>query len=391
MTWVSCQYSRACCGFFFAVDPFLCLQRISQEVVPKRDGRPVPATGNLQSHDKVDLWDIRGFSFTPVLNYTMNRRLSTIKNKEKLNNFLEKQKQSQFLQSWEWGEFQEAVGNTVFRVGVEENEELIAVATLIKKYLPGQKSKAYFFCPRGPIFQNLEFLFDEIKRLAKKENVIFLRFEPQEKIQNIKHKVQDTINIQPKKTLILDISKTEEDLLKEMHKKTRYNIRLASKKEVEISELKEDEFDELWELIKETSERDGFRSHPRRYYEKMFKLSNDFLKFYIAKYEGKIISCLIATFFGDMATYTHGASSNEHRNVMAPYLLQWHTIKEAQKRGIKYYDFHGIDEKKWPGVTKFKKGFGGEIINYPGTFDMVFNSFWYHMYKIARWIRRKLG
>jgi lipid II:glycine glycyltransferase (peptidoglycan interpeptide bridge formation enzyme) len=84
----------------------------------------------------------------------------------------------------------------------------------------------------------------------------------------------------------------------------------------------------------------------------------------------------------------HGASASKYRNVMAPYLLQWHAIKLAKNLGYKYYDFYGVDEDKWPGVTRFKKGFGGREVNYPGTFDLIFNRRWYSVYRMVRKARR---
>jgi lipid II:glycine glycyltransferase (peptidoglycan interpeptide bridge formation enzyme) len=108
------------------------------------------------------------------------------------------------------------------------------------------------------------------------------------------------------------------------------------------------------------------------------------LKLFIAEYEDRIIAANIVMFFGNRAVYLHGASSNECRNLMAPYLLQWEQIKEAKKQGCEIYDFWGIDEKKWPGVTRFKKGFGGEEIDYSGTFDFIFDKTWYEIYKIAK-------
>jgi lipid II:glycine glycyltransferase (peptidoglycan interpeptide bridge formation enzyme) len=75
---------------------------------------------------------------------------------------------------------------------------------------------------------------------------------------------------------------------------------------------------------------------------------------------------------------------------MAPYLLHWQIMKEGKSSGYKYYDLNGVDEQKWPGVTRFKLGFGGAIINYPGTFDLVFNKTWYNVYKILRMMRRKI-
>ncbi|MFH1822429.1 MAG: peptidoglycan bridge formation glycyltransferase FemA/FemB family protein, partial [Patescibacteria group bacterium] len=295
-----------------------------------------------------------------------------------------------------WGEFQEQVGNKIIRLGVEENGEILAAATLIKKTLP--MGKSYFYCPRSPIGQTarqldtrqLEFLFNEVEKIAKKENAIFLRFEPGIKfpISNFQFPIFHTIDVQPSKTLVLDLSKVEDELLKNMHQKTRYNIRLAEKKGVKIEEAQNVAiyFEEFWKLMRETVERDNFRLHGKDYYKKMLEL--DFIKLYLAEYEGKIIAGNIMAFFGDTVTYLHGASSNQYRNVMAPYLLQWHCLKLAKEMGYKYYDFSGIDEKKWPGVTRFKKGFGGQEIKYPGTFDLVFENGWYSVYKMVRKARR---
>lgn len=337
-------------------------------------------------------------------------------NKEQLNEFLSKQEHVQFLQSWEWGEFQETAGNKIFRFGVEDEGKLVDVITLIKKRL--FFGFGYFFAPRCFNFQlsitHYELLFEKIKELAKKEKCIFLRFEPIKKleIRNKKYQIIETIPLQPKKTLILDISKSEEEILKQMHSKTRYNIRLAERNGVEtqfvasMDNAKED-FEEFWKIMQETNERDGFRLHSKEYYQKMlfniqYSISNNhsisnnkysntdlLIKLIVAKYQNKIIAGNIVAFFGDTATYVHGASANEQRNLMATYALQWQSIKEAKARGCRYYDFFGIDENKWPGVTRFKRGFGGEEVNYPGTFDIMFDSVLYKMYNLLRWMRRR--
>jgi lipid II:glycine glycyltransferase (peptidoglycan interpeptide bridge formation enzyme) len=111
-------------------------------------------------------------------------------------------------------------------------------------------------------------------------------------------------------------------------------------------------------------------------------------KLLVAKYNNRIIALSIICFFNNTATYLHGGSSNQNRNVMAPFLLQWQAIKKAKEQGCVYYDFYGIDEKKWPGVTRFKKGFNGQNINYIGTFDLIYSPVYYWIYKIARFIRR---
>ena len=315
--------------------------------------------------------------------------------KEELNDFIATQKQSQFLQSWEWAEFQKITGEKVIRLGFTEGEKMFFAITLIKNNLPGGLS--YLYSPRIGIKdlkdEQLEFVFNEIKKIAKQENIIFLRLDPLFKIQNslrfggqAKFKIQKTIDVQPSKTLILDLTRPEEELLKNMHQKTRYNIRLSERKGVAVRSAGPDDFKVWWQIMDATKERDQFRLHGKKYYEKM--LSIPFIKLIVAEYKGKIIAGNIMSFFGDTSTYVHGGSSNANRQVMAPFALQWHAIKEAKKQGLKYYDFNGIDEKKWPGVTRFKKGFSGNEIAYPGTFDMVFDNSKYLIYKMLRRIRR---
>jgi len=313
-------------------------------------------------------------------------QLIEIQDKNKLNDFLNAQSGAKFLQSWQWGEFQEKSGQKIFRLGVEENGELIAVATLIKNSLPFGKS--YFYCPVGPVANDklFDFLFSEINKIAKREKVVFLRFEPEKIINKSEFKIKRTIDIQPSKTVIINLEKTEEEILKAMHQKTRYNIRLAEKKSVKINELKAGEFDNFWKLMTETVNRDGFRLHNKEHYKKLSEV--DGIKIFFGEHDGVKICAGIFSFFGDTVTYLHGASSNEHREVMAPYLLHWEMVKYSKNNGFKKYDFYGIDEKKWPGVTRFKTGFTKEEIKYSGTFDLIFDKFFYFIYIAGRRIRR---
>ena len=324
--------------------------------------------------------------------------LTKITDKDKLNDFIASQKNSEFLQSWEWGKFQKKMGNEIFRLGVLNDDELIGLVTLIKKPLP--LGQSYFYAPRGPLLNyelpitNYELVFDfllgEICEFAKEKKIIFFRFEPDArfKIQDSKFKIKKTTDIQPSQTIVIDLTKSEEDLLKNMHSKTRYNIRLADKKGVEIIEARLDKFDEFWNLINKTSARDGFRLHSKDHYKTMLQESNN--RLFFAKYNNQVIAAAIINFFGNTVTYLHGASSNQYRNIMAPYLLQWHIIKLAKKSNYKYYDFYGINETKWPGVTRFKKGFNGKTRNYPGTFNLIINKKIYFTYQVIHRIKHKI-
>lgn len=329
-------------------------------------------------------------------------RIINITEKKQLNDFVGNEKNSQFLQSWQWGEFQKQASGAVWRVGVEENGILVASAKLVKKQLPIKKN--YFYCGRGPIIAEnppaglkaeniLNFLFNGIEKIAKGEGAMFLRFEPacpkfKFAFSALNFQIFKTIDVQPSKTLILDLTKSEDEILKQMRQKTRYNIRLAEKKGVKIVEAGADRFEEFWQLLSTTGDRDEFNLHGRSYYQAMLKMESDFVKLSFAEYRRKALACSLVIFFGDTATYIHGGSSDENREVMAPYALQRHNIKLAKKSGCEYYDFHGIDEKKWPGVTRFKAGFGGRIVEYPGTFDLVYDEGWYSIYKMVRKIRR---
>jgi len=292
--------------------------------------------------------------------------------------------QTNLLQSKAWEEFEKSQGFKTF---------WIDDALLIKNNLP--KGKCYLFCPRGPKETTKEFLGKTIE-LAKKENAIFIRIEP---ISNIQYPISSlikTINLNPANTLILDLTKSEGALLSEMKQKTRYNINLAKKKGVEIEVTTDPEKAKIFfDIMKQTSKRDKFGVHSLKHYEKMLEVlgPKKIIQLYLAKYDGKYIAANIVSFFGNTVSYLHGASANEYRNVMAPYLLQWQAIKDAKKGDYRYYDFWGIapdDSPKhpWAGVTRFKKGFGGEQVDLPGTYDVVISKKWYATYKILRFINR---
>lgn len=328
----------------------------------------------------------------------MNIRIPT--NKQEFDKFVSSQNKSQFLQSWNWGEFQSVVGQSIERLVIEDDDKIVGTVMLIVKNI--KMGQGYYYCPRGPIF--VDELSDEKKKIAfeqlllqtSKSKNIFLRFEPKDNLASDKFVINQTIDIQPKLTIMLDLDKTEDELLVDMHQKTRYNIRLAQKKGVEIVEGGEADFESFWKLMTDTTQRDVFRAHSRGYYEKMLNSlsgkigdkENLVFKLYIAKYDGQVIASMLVAFFGDTVTYVHGASGNVNRQVMAPFLLQWQVIKLAKENGYKYYDFYGIDENKWPGVTRFKKGFGGFEESWPGTFDIIFSSAKYYFYEIFRKIRR---
>ncbi len=194
-----------------------------------------------------------------------------------------------------------------------------------------------------------------------------------------------TKDVQPSKTLILTLAGPEEEILARMHSKTRYNIRLAQKHGVKVSTSNDIEI--FLFLLHQTTKRDKFKAHADEYYRHLLSLGPSFVKLYFAEYKNKILAANMMVFFGKTVTYLHGASSNQHRPVMAPHFLHWSIISQVKKDGYAYYDFWGISQKKWPSLTCFKKSFGGRVVDYPGTYDLVLDKKWYFLYKIGKFIK----
>lgn len=287
-----------------------------------------------------------------------------------------------FLQSFEWGEIQEKSGKKVFYVKSDD-----AMALVIKNKLP---LKSYLYIPYGPCFKadsNLDDLFSKIKKIAKQEKSIFLRIEPYSSfdISIFRHIDISLVRIQPQKTLVLDIKGDEESILQSFPKATRYSIRQAEKHNL-IAEFKDEYTPEFYQLMNKTSNRSKFTPHSEKYYKGFFDaVSTEFkVKMCLAKHKEKIISASMLVLFNKTATYLHAASDKSLNNMQAPTFLMWQQIKLAKAQGCETFDFWGIDEKKWPGVTHFKKSFGGKKVKYPQAANLVFQKGWYLCYQIIK-------
>lgn len=303
--------------------------------------------------------------------------------------------QSNFLQSKDWVDFQRRVGREVFTY-----EKGLVQADIIKHGLPlGQN---YLYVPYGPVLtddsieketqikNDLDKFIKDIRELAKQEKSIFVKIEPQsdfiaKKLAEKKIKISDK-NLQPHKTQVIDLAYELEELLKDMHHKTRYNIGLAQKKNVEIREIAPEDFDNVWRFYNETAKRNKFYLHPKSYYLKLVDFRGEELSFrqFGAFAQNKLLSTGIFGFYKDTVYYLHGASSVELKEYMGPYALHWRIICDAKEKGFKYYDFWGIDPVNWPGVTRFKLGFGGRTVEYPGAFDKPNRYLWWLIYKLVR-------
>ncbi len=344
-------------------------------------------------------------------------------------------------QTSKWGEFQSArgAGGKFWVVGVFQGEKLTGGALVLRRMLPW--GRCWFYIPKGPLVdyatpaagQQLEALLQELKALGKREKAVFLRVEPG-LVEKGPEKFGLRLNYdwrkagfraahahyQPENTLIIDLKETEQEILAQMKPKGRYNIKLAEKKGVEVllagRDLPEKEaVTEFHRILSETTSRDGFAGHTPSYYQEMLeKLGEKQVKLYLARFEGKIIAGIMVTFYGDLAIYYFGASANQYRNVMAPYLLQWEAIKTAKKAGQSWYDFlgtapleEGAEEgtegakengvagagagefrydrrHSWAGVTEFKLKFGGKkVAFYPGM-EQIYQPLFYWLIRLRK-------
>ncbi len=213
------------------------------------------------------------------------------------------------------------------------------------------------------------------------------------------------VNIQPPDTTIVELGPSDQELLKAMHAKTRYNLRLAERKGVTIRMATVAELPQWYALYQETAARDKIAIHSLEYYRALFETMQSSaerhpqLFMLLAEAEGECLSGIIVAIWGNMATYLYGASSNRRRNWMAGYLLQWRGMQLARERGCRYYDLYGIPPRHDPrhamsGLYRFKVGFGGAIVHRAGAWDWYYRPLSAHLLRLGErghnWYHKKI-
>ena len=341
-------------------------------------------------------------------------RLLEEKDKEEYKKFLESHDRCNFQQSLEWGNVKTSWKNEVVLTKDANGKITGAISVLIRK-IPVFGN--FMYVSRGPICdihdeKILKELTDGLKELAKKYKAFTLRMEPDiksndEEFKNLVRKLGFKINdtgkkfsdgVQPRYVFRLDIKgKTEEEIFAEFHQKTRYNVRLAGKKGIEIREGTREDLKDFHKIMMVTGKRDDFMIRPLEYFEKMYDcLAPNHLKLMMAYYEGKPISGIIDIIYGNKVWYLYGASSNEHRNLMPNYLLQWNMIKYSIEQGKDMYDFRGVTgivDEKDPhyGLYRFKKGFNAEFTEFVGEVYINFQALKYRLYKFSERLYKRLA
>jgi lipid II:glycine glycyltransferase (peptidoglycan interpeptide bridge formation enzyme) len=329
--------------------------------------------------------------------------------------FLSQHPDAHLLQTSAWSELKAAFGWEGTRI-LHPSSWSIGAQLLFRR-LPMGLTFAYI--PRGPVDSGSEETLDaaytreafwqEVDDACRKRNCVFLKVEPDLWEDSTAGQAGDpptgfrasSHTIQPPRTLVVDLSGSEEDILSRMKQKTRYNIRLGIKKGVIVRPCADLEI--FHQLIQATSRRDQFGVHSRAYYQRTYELfyPRGECEFLLAELNGLPLAALMVFSRGSRAWYYYGASADKHRDYMPTYLLQWEAMRWARAQGCTTYDLWGVpnageeslesnftlrSDGLW-GVYRFKRGFGGELRRSAGPWDRVYQPFLYQMYLL--WLKVK--
>lgn len=317
----------------------------------------------------------------------MDLRVLTDKHQKAYNQLV-----THIMQSWEWGQFRQAMGLELLRYGIFESGKMIQAFQLTLHKIPFTNSYVGYL-PKGPLPDQTH--VDALTEIAKKHNCAFIKIEPNIIIseQNLS-KIDSRLQVSPKSlfskhNFLLDLTPSEEELLTKMHQKTRYNIRLAEKKGVTVKNLTTPQaLTDYLKLYFETTKRQGFHGHNPTYHQTVWKTlrANNMVRLLIAYYQKQPLTAWMLFNFKGTLYYAYGGSSDQHRDVMSSNLVAWETIKEGKAMGLKTFDMWGAlgpdpdPRDPWIGFHRFKSGYGGQLVEYLGTFDYIQNPLLYTLF-----------
>ncbi len=297
--------------------------------------------------------------------------------------------QPHILQSFEWGEIKRATGWTPRRLLLEEGRQTRVAALVLRREVPFLRA-SILYVPKGPLLAEdgpacLETALAMLEEEALRERAIFIKVDPDIAAEDAaalevlrRRGWRRGEDVQFRNTILVDLRADEETLLNRMKPKTRYNIRLAERRGVQVREGMAADLKAFYELYRETGRRDGFLTRPYSYYRQVWQtfLEAGWGRLFLAEHEGDVLAGLFLLHFGPCAWYMYGASSGRKREHMPNHLLQWEAMRWAKVAGCTTYDFWGApnqprpDDPLW-GVYRFKAGFGGCFVSRIGAYDFV--------------------
>ncbi len=322
------------------------------------------------------------------------------------NDYAARHPHGSVLQTTNWGQLKAATGWTAYPLAVVNQGRIEAAALVLARPLPGL-GLHIFYSPRGPLSSSLAALnqlVHGVRQLARDKRAfawkmdpaipagdrLWRRFSQEHKLVQVESG-SNFAGIQPKYVMDLDITPPLQDILTRMKSKTRYNIRYAARKGVKVirSHSRKD-LSTFYALLQETAQRDGFVVRDISYFEQMwaFLMEPGLAQLFLAYYKETPLAGAIAFRLGKRTWYVYGASSSEHRNLQASHLMQWEMIKWAKAFGCTVYDFRGVSGELDPknplyGLYRFKEGFGAQLKEYVGEFDLVLNGPLYRIWQAA--------
>jgi lipid II:glycine glycyltransferase (peptidoglycan interpeptide bridge formation enzyme) len=303
------------------------------------------------------------------------------------------------LQSWEWGEFREKTGVKVIRIGTFDGKNLVSGFQITIHPIPYLPFTIGYF-PKGEMPD--EAVLNALSKIGQENNCIFIQIEPNViQLSAISHQLSDNLipSARPlftKYTFHLDLTQTEEQLLANMHPKTRYNIRVAQKHGVTIVEDNSPEaFEAYWKLTQETTERQGFYAHSYEYHKNMWDILSrvGIAHLLTARINGEILVAWILFLFKDVLYYPYGASSMVHKEMMASNLMMWEAIRWGKTQGAKLFDMWGTPGPNpkptdpYFGFHRFKLGYGPKLVEFVGSYDLVLMPVQYKIYTLLNKLR----
>ncbi|MCX6816990.1 MAG: peptidoglycan bridge formation glycyltransferase FemA/FemB family protein [Candidatus Beckwithbacteria bacterium] len=325
------------------------------------------------------------------------------------------QKAGHPLQAYEWGQFRELTGVKVIRKGIFEGKKLITPMQVTIHPLPAQAGLpkinlniGYF--PKGPMPDETQ--LKVLRQIGEENRCLFIKLEPNVPRASASEAIDKFLfdrgckkgrPMFTKYTFELNLKESEETLLKNMHPKTRYNINLAQRKGVKVvADNSQKSFKWFIKLLfEETVKRQGFYSHTPDYFAKMWQVlkPTGMAQILRAEYQGKILATFMVFVFNNKIYYPYGASTREDKELMAPNLVMWETIRLGKKLNCQSLDMWGALGPKpnpkdpWYGFHRFKQGYGTNLIEFLGSYDLVLRPKAYGLYRIAeelRWLGLRL-
>jgi lipid II:glycine glycyltransferase (peptidoglycan interpeptide bridge formation enzyme) len=285
------------------------------------------------------------------------------------------------FQSESWDSFQKSLGREMVKIGSYKGFRI-----------PVGLGKSFVWFFKAPEVADNKFL-DECRNLPD----VFVRIEP-EKPGSIGEPPRLLLGqMSPKCTRVINLSKSEEEILADMKSRVRYNIRLAGRKGLTVKfSTDPKDIDKFYDVLMSTAGRGkGFAPHPKDYYQKLFKSLVDAKagKLALGYYEDELIYAGLFSVYGKTAIFMHSGFRDVHASLKAPNYCLWEIIKESKRMGAIYFDMWGIAENDdpkhpWYGISQFKESFGGEVVRFPGTFDIINNHSWYLFFTVLAKARR---